>query len=366
MPDPVNAYEALVAQHRLRPDDAQRAVLERLQRLSAELKPHQTEKHKKILPLLRKPRKKAPRGIYLWGNVGRGKSMLMDLFFQAAPVEKKRRVHFHAFMQEVHARLHRRRQEHGGGDPMPPLVAAIAQESALLCFDELQATDVADASLLFRLFDGLLKAGVVIVSTSNHPPASLYTGGVQRERFDKFIALIEQEMDVVALSSPEDYRHRQLKSMQRVYYFPLGQAADRFIADMLSGLAFHGTAQMETLEVQGRKFQLKTINGSIFVCTFLDLCARALGPADYLALAARADTLILTGIPRLTPEKRNEAKRFITLIDALYEHKVKLICTAEASPEQLYTEGDGAFEFRRTASRLAEMQSAKYLEAAHS
>lgn len=290
--------------------------------------------------------------------------MLMALFFDHVPVQKKRRVHFHAFMQEVHSRIHKLRQE-GLGDPVEMLAQQIAAETSLLCFDELQATDVADATLLYRLFSSLFAAGVIIVSTSNRPPAELYTGGVQRERFGKFIALIKERMDVLSLDSQEDYRHKQAKSLQRVYFHPLGPGADAFITDTLANLGLAGISPAKaTLAVQGRETLFTLYGPATARFNFRELCGSALGPADYLALARRLDTLILTDIPRLPAEKRNEAKRFVTLIDALYEYQVQLICTAEGPPESIYAEGDGAFEFKRTVSRLAEMQSEKYLQEA--
>lgn len=353
-------YDRLVAEgHR---DDAmQREVLAVLESLCAAL----AQKDKGIGTLFKK-KSDERRGVYLWGGVGRGKSMLMDLFFNAAPVEKKRRVHFHAFMQEVHNRIHGIRREGSrgktGADPVAALARQIAEETSLLCFDELQAADVADATLLYRLFSGLFDAGVTIVSTSNHPPASLYTGGVQRERFGKFIALIEERMQVVALSSPVDYRHSQMQAMQRSYVYPLGPEAEAFVADVLHQLCMDTRPQTKSIRIKGRTLKFTVYDGSIGKFTFEELCGAAMGPADYLEFARALDTVILTGIPKLPPERRNEAKRFVTLIDALYEHRVKLLATAAVTPAEIYNEGDGAFEFQRTVSRLKEMQSEKWLE----
>jgi cell division protein ZapE len=356
------AYDALVAKGQIKEDAAQRDILAQLQRLQDELS-------KPVPPMgtiarLLGRKYIPPRGLYIWGNVGRGKSMLMDLFYEHVPVEKKRRLHFHAFMQEVHGRLHKLRAEERP-DPVQTLARQIALDARLLCFDELQAPDVTDATLLYRLFSGLFEAGVTVVSTSNRPPSSLYTGGVQRERFAKFIALIEQHMQVMALSSPADYRHMQMKSLEQVYFHPLGAAADEFVENALGIICADCSSKQETLIVHGRRTPFTLYDTDIGRFTFHDLCESALGPADYLALSRRLDTMILTGIPALPAEKRNEAKRFVTLIDALYEQKVKLICTAATAPEGIYSEGDGSFEFRRTLSRLAEMQSAKYLEDEH-
>jgi len=287
--------------------------------------------------------------------------MLMDLFFAAAS-GTKRRVHFHAFMQEVHKRIHGIRTRPGyEGDPVAELAMQVADENKLLCFDELQATDPADASLLHRFFSGLFEHGVTVVSTSNHPPASLYTGVVQRERFAKFITLLQENMDVLALSSAADYRRRQIKSMEKLYVWPLGPEADAFIEGVVSRLDGGKGAQKGHIDVQGRTIRFTQYSDTIGRFSFKELCSTNLGPADYLALADKLDTVILTDIPMLTPEQKNEAKRFVTLIDALYEHKVKLICTAAAAPDALYSDGDGSFEFQRTASRLVEMQSEKYL-----
>ena len=350
-------YDALVQSGQIKDDAAQREAVATLEALSVHLTTPATAPSLFARWLGHAP---APsRGLYIWGNVGRGKSMLMDLFFEAAPIAQKRRIHFHSFMQEVHARMHQLRQEKH--DPVIELVNQIAAETRLLCFDELQATDVADATLLYRLFSGLFNAGVTIVSTSNHPPASLYSGGVQRERFAKFIALIESHMQVMALSSATDYRHEQIKSLQRVYFSPLGKDADAFIAGVISHLCDGQKPTHGTLSVQGRITNFRLYNESIGYFTFHELCEKALGAADYIALAKRLDTVILVDIPQLTPEKRNEAKRFVTLVDILYENKTTLICTAATPPDQLYADGDGAFEFKRTVSRLVEMGSENYL-----
>ena len=349
-------YDRSVQAGQIKDDLAQREALALLQKLADQLAPKPSTS--KLVGWFT-PTPVPIQGIYIWGNVGRGKSMLMELFFEHAPVTQKRRIHFHAFMQEIHARMHQFRSK--GRDPVVTLIETIAKETRLLCFDELQATDVTDASLLYRLFSGITDAGVTIVSTSNHPPASLYTGGIQRERFAKFIALIEARMQVLALSSPHDYRHQQIQSLEQVYFSPLGNDADAFIAGILSRLSTNATPTQERLEIQGRTLTIQRYNDSIGYARFQELCATALGAADYLAIAKRFDTLILTDIPRLTPENRNEAKRFVTLIDVLYENKIMLICTAATAAEQLYEEGDGAFEFQRTVSRLAEMRSQRYL-----
>ncbi|MEQ1789412.1 MAG: cell division protein ZapE [Rickettsiales bacterium] len=302
--------------------------------------------------------------LYIYGNVGRGKSMLMDIFFEAVPESKnlkKRRVHFHSFMQEVHARIHKLRQK-SNEDLVKALAREIATETQLLCFDELQATDVTDATLLYRLFTELFANNVCIVSTSNRPPADLYTGGVQAERFKDFVNLIEEKMTVAPLSNHNDYRYLKNSKQLQFYYYPLGAEADKFIDKTAKQLCMDTLITKETLVVQGRRVAFEACNNKIGFFTFNKLCETMLGAADYLALARRLNTIILTKIPKLTPEKRNEAKRFATLVDTLYEHKIKLICTAAVPVEQLYQEGDGAFEFQRTISRLVEMQSTEYNE----
>jgi len=350
-------YEALVTGG-LSDDPAQRMVLEHLQALLDAL---QAQKGRGELSLSKLFKKTAPppQGIYLWGDVGRGKSMLMGLFFDALSLGKKRRVHFHAFMQEVHGRIHTLRQA-ATGDPVAVLARQMAEESPLLCFDELQAPDVADATLLYRLFDGLITAEVVIVSTSNRPPATLYQGGVQQERFAKFIALLEEKMLILEVPSAEDYRLLQSRNEQRSYYWPLGVGANQFIRHALERFAPGDAGVKASVSVLGRKLSYTRYGKGIGRFTFAELCASALGAADYLTLAQTLEILILTDIPKLDPEKRNEAKRFVTLIDALYEHRVKLIASAQTPPEGIYNHGNGNFEFQRTASRLAEMQSTQY------
>jgi cell division protein ZapE len=354
-------YDAMVRSGAIHDDPAQRAVIAKLQHLHDRLrKKARRTAAKGVLATLFKATPKPERGLYMWGNVGRGKSMLMNLFFEQPLTLGKRRVHFHAFMQEVHGRIHQLRQQ-GAGDPVAMLAREIAGHSPLLCFDELQATDVADATLLYRLFEGMFAAGVTIVSTSNRPPATLYTGGVQRERFQKFIALLEGQMDICPLSSEADYRTIQRKSLKRVYFYPLGAQSEEFLNDVLKKLG-NPEAEVDTFSIQGRTLNFTRYDDSIGRFSFASLCEAALGPADYLAIARRLSTVILTDIPQLSPEKRNEAKRFVTLIDALYEHKVELICTAATSPDALYTQGDGSFEFARNVSRLKEMQSDNYLQ----
>lgn len=357
----------------------------RLQRLYGELKAAEaraSESGKRWFSGLfgRKAAASFVRGIYIHGDVGRGKSMIMDLFYDTAPVRARRRVHFHAFMLEVHAKIHRwrqmspadRRQEFGpdvGDDPIPPLAANIAADARLLCFDEFQVTDVADAMILARLFSELFSRGVVVVSTSNRAPEALYAGGLNRQLFLPFIDLVRRKMDVLELNGPTDYRLDRLGGAP-VYYWPADQRATKALSETFYRMTDHEVGDRaavgpDEIEVQGRQLFVPIASRGVAVFSFKRLCENALGAADYLAIAWRYHTVILVGIPKLGPEKRNEAKRFVTLIDALYENNVKLLCSAAAPPDALYETGDGHFEFQRTVSRLMEMQSAQYLSKGH-
>ena len=317
----------------------------------------------------RSSRGKPPQGLYIYGDVGRGKSMLMDLFFSSAPVISKRRVHFHAFMQEVHAAIHKWRQadpaERGeGDDPIPPLARQIAAGATLLCFDEFQVTNVADAMILGRLFEKLFSRGVVVVATSNRAPDELYLGGLNRQLFLPFIALFKQKLDVLHLAGGLDYR-LALFAGQPVYYTPLGPEAAAKLDAAFRQLTDGAAPAPETLTVQGRQLVVPAQAKNVARFGFAELCQRALGPADYLALAARYHSLLIADIPALVADQRDAARRFVTLIDTLYEAKTKLICSAAVPPEQIYAEGDAGFEFRRTASRLIEMQSRDYMVLPH-
>jgi cell division protein ZapE len=291
--------------------------------------------------------------------------MLMDLFFETAPVEKKRRVHFHEFMLEVHDRLHRHRQEAAAeGEDVAVLADAIAADATLLCFDEFQVTNIADAMLLGRLFAALFDLGVVVVATSNVAPDELYAGGLQRERFLPFIDLLKERLDILALDGLMDYRLARLQGM-RVYHQPLDAAASAALDEAFAQLTDGAAGEPATLTVQGRRLAVPRAAKGVARFRFADLCERPLGAADYIAIATHFHTVVLAEIPQMSRAQRNEARRFMTLIDALYEHKVNLVCSAAAAPDALYAEGDGAFEFRRTASRLMEMQSRDYLARPH-
>jgi len=359
-------YRALIGAGELRPDPDQSRAVAVLDRIAAEFRP---APRKGPFARLFGKAAPAPRGAYLWGGVGRGKSMLMDLAFAAIPAEPKRRAHFHEFMLEVHERL-RVEREKEEGDPIPPVARGIAAEARLLAFDEMVINNAADAMILSRLFAQLLENGVTVVTTSNRPPGDLYLGGLNRELFLPFIDLVERALDVVPLNGPTDYRLERLGGFP-TWYVPNGPAATEALSAAffrLTDFAVEDRAKVpsEDIPVQGgRTLHVPKSLKGVAVFSFKRLCGEARGAADYLAIARRYHSVIVVGIPVMGADRRNEAARFVTLIDALYEHKVKLLAAADASPADLYPAGDGAFEFQRTVSRLIEMQSEDYLAAGH-
>ncbi len=377
---PLAYYRARLASGELRSDPGQALAAEKLESLHHALQgydPYGGPSGWKARFGLARRRAEPPQGLYIYGGVGRGKSMLMDIFFRAAPVARKRRVHFHAFMQEVQRELQsvrlrftdlsrggRRKGDRADDDIVAEVARRIAAEAWLLCFDELQVLDIADAMILGRLFAALFEFGVVIVTTSNRPPRDLYKDGLQRELFLPFIDLIEKRLDVLHLDSGIDYRLESLRLMD-VYLTPVGPESDARLDRYFRQLTHGADVRAETLVVHGRRLEIPRASDDIAFTRFEDLCARPLGPADYLAIAGKYDVLVMPGIPRLSAAKRDQAKRFVTLIDTLYEHHVKLICSADAPPEELYPAGDGAFEFERTVSRLHEMRSEAYMGTEH-
>ncbi|WP_294394245.1 cell division protein ZapE [uncultured Sphingomonas sp.] len=366
MPTPLARYDRLVAAGELKPDAAQRKVAERLDRLAHELE-DQPGRGTVLWRLLR--RKPEPvRGVYLWGGVGRGKSMLMDLLYDCVHIRPKRRVHFHEFMLEMHDRLRTERAKEQG-DPVMPVAAAIAAEARVLAFDEMVVNNTADAAIMSRLFTAIMDHGTTIVTTSNRPPRDLYKDGINRGLFLPFIDLIEQRLDVMTLDGPTDYRLQRLAGAP-TWYAPLGDAATAAVSAAFFRLTDYPPDDRAhvpscALTVAGRSLHVPKALKGVGVFSFKRLCGEPRGAADYLAIARAFHTVILVGIPVMGPELRDQAARFKVLIDALYEHKVKLIAAAAAAPEALYPAGDGAFEFERTVSRLMEMQSADYLAEGH-
>jgi cell division protein ZapE len=311
-----------------------------------------------------------PRGLYIWGPVGRGKSMLMDLFFADAPAAKKRRVHFHEFMLEVHERLHRRREELASrgappeADTIVPIARQIARETRLLCFDEFQVTNIADAMILGRLFETLFDEGLTVIATSNRAPDDLYRNGLQRDRFQPFIELVKQRLEILELGGARDYRLDRMRNLD-VYLTPLGPWATRKLDEAFRTLADGADGEPRVLRTQGRDVEVPRTAPGVAMAHYLDWCAKPMGAADFLCIADHFHTVILAEIPKMGPDNRDKAARFVTMIDTFYERKVKFICSAAAPPDRLYIEGDGAFEFQRTVSRLMEMQSPEYLALDH-
>jgi cell division protein ZapE len=346
------------------PDPAQAAAIEKLDRLGR---------------ALGKPgwfgNGKPQRGLYLWGAVGRGKSMLMDLFFETVTLKQKRRVHFHDFMLETHAfifewrklspaerRKHTAYVRDAGDDPIAPAAKRVADQARLLCFDEFHVNQIADAMILGRLFEQLFDRGVTVVATSNRKPGDLYKDGINRQLFLPFIGRLEEELEVVELKAARDYRLERLTSAP-VYYSPLGPEADAAMDAAFTRLTAGSKATPDTLDVGGRTLSVPRQAMGVARFSFEELCAKPLGAADYLAIARHYHTVLIDRVPQMGHEQRNWAARFVTLIDALYEAKTKVVMSAGAQPDALYTATDGAFEFQRTASRLHEMRSAEYLGA---
>jgi len=360
-------YRALVAAGELRDDPEQADAAARLDALALQL-----EAVPKKGSILWRALGRAPepaRGVYLWGGVGRGKSMLMDLFFESVDIRRKRRVHFHEFMLEVHERLNVERKK-DTPDPIVHVAEALVDDARLLAFDEMVVNNPADAMILSRLFTEMMGHGLTVVATSNRPPADLYKDGLNRELFLPFIATLETRMDVLALNGPVDYRLDRLGRID-TWLAPNGPEATKALSAAFFRLTDYppeDAAHVPScdLAVQGgRELHVPRCLKGVAVFSFKRLCGEARGAADYLAIARRFHTVMIVGIPRLGPENRNEAARFVTLIDALYEHKVKLLAAADAQPEQLYEAGDGRFEFDRTVSRLMEMRSDAYLAEGH-
>ncbi len=389
---PEAEYQALLQSGELQPDIAQRRAIHALERLHYELFAYSEVTNRgsqrsflswwPFRALTRNTNNlTAPKGVYLYGGVGRGKSMLMDVFYSVTPTTQKKRVHFHEFMLEVHARLkainehsaQKRKRESrylsGDNDPIPLIAQEIADETVLLCFDELHVTDIADAMVLTRLFDKLFELGVVVVATSNRLPDDLYKNGLNRQRFLPFIEQIKEKLHIIALDGPVDYRYNRLKGAQ-TYYFPINEDATNQLAITFFQLTDRriedrDKVPSEELIVQGRKLFVPKAAKGVAVFSFKRLCANPLGAADYLAIARTYHTVIMVAIPQFSQETEDQAKRFVLFIDALYEYGVKFLCSAAVPVQLLYTGSEISFEFERTISRLMEMQSEDYLTKGH-
>ncbi|MDG6078275.1 cell division protein ZapE [Erythrobacter litoralis] len=360
-------YRDLVARDELHADADQEAAAERLQLLQDEL---EQRKDTGFFSNLFGGKKHQLRGVYMWGGVGRGKSMLMDLFVETLDINEKRRVHFHAFMLEVD-RLISHERTRRAGNPIAPVAAKIASEARCLAFDEMVVTNTADAAIMARLFTALIRdEGVIVVTTSNRPPKDLYKDGLNRSLFLPFIDLVEAELDVLPLDGPTDYRLDRLGDLD-TWHTPLGEAATGQVREAFFRLTDYEPEDADNVPSAeldlggGRTLHVPKSLKGVGVFSFKRLCGENRGAADYLAVAHAYHTVIVVGIPRMGPDNRNEAIRFTKLIDALYENKVKLFAAAEAEPEDLYVTGDGAFEFARTVSRLKEMQSSQYMAQGH-
>ena len=361
------AYRQRLERGEIEADPGQAGALRALARLEDEFNalaaPSMFSRFRKAVPIM---------GVYIWGPVGRGKSMLMDMFFDSAPVERKRRSHFYAFMAEVHGLIDAWRKgdaaerrarfgQHKGDDPIVPTAELIAAGARLLCLDELQVADIADAMIVGRLFEALFERGVILVATSNRAPDDLYQGGINRELFLPFVAMIRERLEIVELNGPRDHRLERLRG-SRVYFSPITTKTEAAFDDVWKDQVNGDPESGATLEVKGRRMRFPRAAGGLLRASVASLCGQALGTEDYLALAGRFHTLFLEGVPKLDADHRNEARRLVWLIDALYEAGTRLVVLAEAEPEDLYPGGDGSFEFERTASRLQEMRSAGWLE----
>lgn len=364
-------YQAKLEAGDIELDAAQQRVARRLAELQDELANRRFATKASALGWLfaRHEKEHPVKGLYIHGAVGRGKTMLMDLFYAGLGDIPKRRIHFHEFMADVHERIHdwRQRAKAGkekGADPIAPVAAALARQGKLLCFDEFHVRDIADAMILGRLFTALFAHGVIVVATSNDAPQELYPGGLNRALFLPFIDLLCHRLDVLHLDARTDYRMEKLGG-QPVYFQPIGEAARQSMDSLWRRLAGAGGGKAESLQVKGRTVSVPRAAMGAARISFADLCEKPLGAADYVTLARTYHTLFLDDVPTLGPNRRNEARRFINLVDALYDNHVKLVMSAAAEPAALYPQGDGAEHFLRTASRLIDMGSRDYLSASH-
>lgn len=375
MPNTVcTRYYRWVEDGRIESDPAQQLLLERFVALNEQIKAQGLASKKSSLGWLfaKSAPRNSPKGLYIWGGVGRGKTMLMDLFYDTSPVRGKKRIHFHAFMADVHDRIHKQRQDAKSGnakdgDPIPPVADAMSKDLQLLCFDEFYVVDIADAMILGRLFERFFENGITLVATSNVKPDDLYPDGLNRELFLPFISLLREKVDVVKLEARTDFRLEKL-SQAKTYFTPINEDALRGLDQAWSGLTGHvapGVAQQ--IEMKGRSFTVPQVSQGVARADFDDLCNKPLGASDYLVIAKLFHTLILDNVPALSRETANSARRFINLVDSLYDHRTKLVISAAEAPDMLYSakSGNELFAFDRTASRLIEMQSMDYLAQPH-
>lgn len=354
---PTEWYQKQLAKPGFQHDGAQQIAVNRLQQLHDELLKFKTVRHRPLIGWLNN--EPPPRGLFLFGGVGRGKSLLMDAFFATLPYRRKRRVHFHQFMKEVHVQLNALKAE---SDPLVVVAEKIAEATRVLCFDEFHVNDIADAMILGRLFDGLFARGVVLVATSNYAPEELYKDGLQRERFLPTIALLRKNLDMLNVDGGTDYRLRTLEKLN-TYHTPLGAAAEHALGETFSALS--PNRDDKPVDINQRKIPVRQRGLGVIWFDFAELCAGLRSQLDYLALAQEYHTLLLSGIPQMDATQASEARRFTWLIDILYDHRVKFMCSAAVPPEALYLKGTRSDEFARTVSRLQEMQTKEYLGAGH-
>ncbi|UCV16588.1 cell division protein ZapE [Quatrionicoccus australiensis] len=355
----LDAYDALLVERGYVADEAQMRAATALQELYANLLSFKVNRGSTLKRLLNPP--KPPKGVYFWGGVGRGKSFLMDCFYDSVPYRRKKRIHFHAFMQQIHRDLEKYK---GEPDPMLRLAEQIAREVRLLCFDEFHVSDIADAMILGRLMDGLFANGVIIVMTSNYPPEKLYPNGLHRESFLPTIALLQKHLDVFEVDAGVDYRLRALEQVE-IYHHPVDAAAEKKMLDYFRMVAGEEGKKGGHIEVLGRQVDTVRRGHGVIWFDFRTLCGGPRSQNDYLEIARGYHTVLLSHIPKMTQHQASEARRFTWLVDVFYDHRVKLIATADCAPEALYTEGTQSSEFFRTVSRLTEMHSREYLTLPH-
>lgn len=356
----IESYESALSQRGYAPDEAQKAAAVRLQQLYSELLAFKVARGSRLKRLLARP--SPPKGVYFWGGVGRGKSFLMDCFFESVPYRRKKRIHFHAFMQKIHVEIERHK---GLDDPLKAVAEAVARETRLLCFDEFHVSDIADAMMLGRLVETLMQAGVVFVMTSNYPPSRLYPNGLHRDRFLPTIELLQRSMDVVEVDAGTDYRLRHLEQLE-LYHTPADQAAEVRMEDYFRQVSGEiGNGKRGVIEVLGRPISFLRESHGVIWFDFNALCAGPRSQNDYLEIARGYHTVLLSAVPRMGAAMSSEARRFTWLVDVLYDHRVKLIITAACEAEELYREGTQSSEFFRTVSRLIEMRSSEYLGLPH-